>query len=421
MVNKTNAPMGTGLDLSENELVIDLFAGGGGASAGISAAIGRDLDAVVEWCPVAAACHAVNYPKTQHIVADVTTVDPHDVCKGRPVGLLWLSPPCTEFSRGKNGKPRNPDVLNLADVGLTWASAVRPRVIIMENVPEVLKWGPLGEDNLPIEGTEGDEFQRWLSELRALGYTIDWRTLVAADYGTPTTRERMFVIARCDGEPIQWPAPTHGPGLSDPWNPVSECIDWSIDNPSIFTRKRPLVDASLVRIAKSILRNVISDNGRYIVRPLSHESGDTVVAAGMIKYYGTGHGFSLTEPAHTITTNNHFGLYQVTLKRAVGPGDKDQEVRTLMENRSEWEGAPGPVTAEINGETYAVTDVGLRMLRYHELAKAQGFPETYRFVGDDGSPLTESKSIAIIGNSVCPQVAEALVRSQLDPTREKMQ
>ena len=217
------------------ELVIDSFAGGGGASLGIEAAIGRPVDYAINHDPEAVAMHIANHPETIHFTQDIWAVKPHEVTKGRPVALFWASPDCKHFSKAKGGKPVEKGIRDLAWVVVEWARAVRPRVIMLENVEEFRTWGPLGDDNLPIRDRKGETFNEWVSQLRALGYEVEWRELRACDYGAPTIRKRLFVIARCDGERIRWPLPTHGKGLGLlPYRTAAECIDWSIPCPSIF-------------------------------------------------------------------------------------------------------------------------------------------------------------------------------------------
>lgn len=198
--------------LFEHELVVDLFAGGGGASTGIFAALGRHPDIAVNHSAAALAVHTANHPSTTHYREDVFDVNPQRVCGGRPVGLLWMSPDCTHFSKAKGGKPRDKGTRSLAWVAIRWASEVRPRVILLENVEEFTTWGPLCDAGQPIPERRGETFAEWLRALHALGYRTEHRTLVAADYGAPTTRKRLFLVARCDGEAIVWPEPTHGKG-----------------------------------------------------------------------------------------------------------------------------------------------------------------------------------------------------------------
>ena len=258
------------LDLAP-ELVVDLFAGGGGASTGIEQAIGRHVDIAVNHDPAAVSLHEANHPQTRHFVSDVFEVEPLAVTQGRPVGLLWASPDCKHFSKAKGGKPVSKKVRGLAWVVVKWAKLVRPRVICLENVEEFQTWGPLAEDGRPCPERKGSTFARWKKQLQNLGYVIEHRELRACDYGAPTIRKRLFLVARCDGQPITWPEPTHaakptkGSGLQ-PWRTAAECIDWSLPCPSIFERSRPLAEATLRRIAHGIKRYVLDNPAPYIVR-----------------------------------------------------------------------------------------------------------------------------------------------------------
>jgi DNA (cytosine-5)-methyltransferase 1 len=271
-----------------SELVIDLFAGGGGADAGIEQAIGRHVDIAINHDPEAIALHAANHPQTRHYVSDVSEVSPRVVTAGYPVGLLWASPDCTFHSKARGGKPfrdrnRARRRRGLAWVVCRWAREVRPRVICLENVEEFQHWGPLLDDGTPCSDRRGSTFRRWIAQLENLGYRVEWRELRACDYGAPTIRKRLFLVARCDGLPIVWPEPTHGKPDSlpvrkrklKPWRTAAECIDWSIPCPSIFERKKPLADATLRRIAKGVMRYVVEAAEPFIVS-VTHQGGDRV-------------------------------------------------------------------------------------------------------------------------------------------------
>jgi DNA (cytosine-5)-methyltransferase 1 len=286
------------------ELLVDLFAGGGGASTGIEQAIGRHVDIAVNHDPEAVSLHQANHPQTQHHVSDVFEVVPVAVTEGRPVGLLWASPDCTFHSKARGGKPhrdRNKARRRrgLAWVVCRWARDVRPRVIALENVEEFQHWGPLTDDGQPCPERKGLTFRRWVAQLRNLGYVVEWRELRACDYGAPTIRKRLFVIARCDGQPIVWPQPTHGKGLR-PHRTAAECIDWSLPCPSIFDRKKPLAEATLRRIAHGIKRYVLDAAQPFIV-PVTHQGDERV--------------HSINEPLRAITTakRGEFALCAPTL------------------------------------------------------------------------------------------------------------
>jgi DNA (cytosine-5)-methyltransferase 1 len=253
----------------DGELVIDNFAGGGGASTGIAEAIGRSPDIAINHDPEAIAMHTINHPETRHYCESIWDVDPVEACAGRPVGLAWFSPDCKHFSRAKGTKPLDKNIRGLAWVAVNWARAVRPRVICLENVEEFETWGPLDANDRPIPERAGETFREWLAALTTLGYSVEFRSLIAADFGAPTTRRRLFLVARLDGRPA-WPAATHGPGRGARWRPASEVIDWSIPCSSIFNRKKPLAEATLRRIAVGIQRYVINAAEPFIV-PVTHQ------------------------------------------------------------------------------------------------------------------------------------------------------
>ncbi len=283
-------------------MIVDLFAGGGGASEGIRLALGRDPDVAVNHSPEAITMHLANHPSTRHFCEDVFDVSPRRVCGDREVALLWMSPDCTHFSKAKGGKPRSKGTRSLAEVAHRWAAEVRPRVICLENVEEFEGWGPLTAEGLPCPVRKGETFAAWVAALRARGYRVEWRTLIAADYGAPTTRKRLFLVARCDGEPIRWPEPTHGKGRARPWRSAAEIIDWSIPCPSIFDRTKPLAEPTQRRIATGLRRYVLEAAQPFIVPVKS--------------WGGGGNGpRSVDEPTRTVTTSKRgeFALVAPTL------------------------------------------------------------------------------------------------------------
>ena len=245
-------------------LIVDLFAGGGGASMGIEAAMGRHVDIAINHDPIAIAVHLANHPKTKHYTTDIWDVDPKQACGDRRVRLLHASPDCKHFSRAKGGKPKSKKVRSLAWVVHRWAKAVRPEVITLENVAEFEDWGPLDAEDKAISDRKGETFKRWKRELENLGYVVEHRLLTASHFGAPTSRKRFFLIARCDGLPIAWPTRTHGPGLL-PYATAAQCIDWAIPNPSIFERKKPLAEKTLRRVAAGIVRYALESPRPFIV------------------------------------------------------------------------------------------------------------------------------------------------------------
>ena len=292
------------------ELVVDLFAGGGGASTGIELAIGRHVDVAVNHDPEAVSLHTANHPQTRHFCSDVFEVDPLTVTDGQPVGLLWASPDCKHFSKAKGGKPVSKKIRGLAWVVVKWAKAVRPRVICLENVEEFQTWGPLGDDDRPCPHRKGQTFALWKAQLQKLGYVIEHRELRACDYGAPTIRKRLFLVARRDGQPIVWPTPTHAkpdangktPKGLKPWRTAAECIDWSIPCPSIFERTKPLADATCRRIAKGIMRYVVDAAQPFIV-----STNHTTTTGRAPNHY------SADEPLRTVTSSPGFAVVVPTL------------------------------------------------------------------------------------------------------------
>ncbi|AMC37034.1 hypothetical protein VN23_09280 [Janthinobacterium sp. B9-8] len=524
------------------ELIVDNFAGGGGASTGIEMALGRCVDIAINHDPEALAMHSINHPQTEHFCESVWDVKPVEITKGRPVGLAWFSPDCKHFSKAKGSAPREKKIRGLAWAVLRWAAQVRPRVIMLENVEEFKTWGPLRPDGTPCPKNKGRTFNSFINALKSHGYQVEHRELRACDYGAPTIRKRLFLIARRDGQPIVWPAPTHGEPesaavkakLLKPWKTAADCINWSIPCPSIFERRKPLAEATLRRIARGIKRYVIESGKPFIVKFQQNSIGqeltrplDTVMAgatrfglvspiitecansssprawsaaeplrtqcaevkgghfavavANLIKHYGgnyTGDGIDLADPLHTVTTTDHHALVACNMVRqfgnsdaaaadapvgtiTAGGGGKTQLVTSsLVKLRGTNVGsatdeplhtisAQGTHHAEVraflvkyygnekdgvslhepmhtipcvdrmglvtvHGETYAISDIGMRMLSPAELYRAQGFPETYNFAPViNGKPLTKKAQVRMAGNSVCPPLAAALVKANL--------
>lgn len=447
----------------DREMIVDLFAGGGGASTGIEMALGRHVDVAVNHDPEAVLLHQANHPQTAHFVSDVFEVDPREVTHGRPVGLLWASPDCTYHSKARGGKPhrdrnRARRRRGLAGVVVRWARSVRPRVICLENVEEFQDWGPLLDDGTPCPERRGSSFRRWVAQLTGAGYAVEWRELRAYHYGTPTTRKRLYLVARCDGQPICWPDPTHDDPSSAlvrsrilrPWRTAAECIDWSIPCPSIFDRKRPLAENTLRRIAAGVRRYVLDAADPYVVvgaaptlvtvgygeRPgqaprvpgLDKPLGTVVasgarhalVAAFLAKHFTGVVGQEMARPIGTITTIDHHSL--VT---AHTDGRHAEAVCALL---LKYYGTDGDCSISeplhtittrdrfglvaIRGAMHEIEDIGMRMLQPRELYRAQGFPESYVIDrGADGSAITKTAQVRMCGNSVCPPVAAAIVRA----------
>lgn len=514
-----------------DELIVDLFAGGGGASVGVEMATGRLVDVAINHDAAAVAMHRANHPQTTHHTSDIWEVDPKEATGGRPVGFMWASPDCTDHSKAKGGKPiRTKKRRALAWAITRWAREVRPRIIMLENVEEFADWGPLvGEPGnyRRDEERKGETFQAFVRSLEELGYAVEWRELRACKYGAPTIRKRLYMIARCDGEPITWPEPTHGPGTGTPYRTAAECIDWSIPMLSIFatpeearewgracreagwkrtgTPRRPLADNTLRRVARGVVRFVIEAAEPFIVgvggrmgqsperstrdpyqtitakgdaaivapyfiprygeregqpprtldaqRPMPTivPTGNhaQLVSAFLTKHYGGVVGTPVDTPAGTVTTIDHHALTAATLAKlrgtssdadvadplhtisaggnhhaavaaflqkyygeGVGQGLDDPAATITTKDRM------GLVTVEVQGEPYVLTDIAMRMLQPRELYRAQGFHDDYvirvKFFDPDRGKerwLTKAEQVRMVGNSVSPQVVEALVRA----------
>lgn len=414
-----------------HEMIVDLFAGGGGASTGIEIALGRHVDVAVDHDPEAVLLHQANHPQTMHYVSDVFEVDPNKVTNGRPVGLLWASPDCTYHSKARGGKPhrdrnRARRRRGLAGVVVRWARSVRPRVICLENVEEFRHWGPLLDDGTPCPERRGKSFRHWVAQMVSAGYVVEWRELRAYHYGAPTTRRRLYLVARRDGRPIVWPEPTHDDpesplvrnGKRAPWRTAAECIDWSIECPSIFDRARPLAENTLRRIAAGVRRYALNADEPFVVASGSrHER----MCAFLAKHFTGVVGQSLGKPIGTVTTIDHHSLVTASTR-----GTHAADVRAFLSkyygNERDGCALTEPLhtittvdrfaLVTVPGGLHEIADIGMRMLAPRELYRAQGFPDSYRIdIGADGRALTQRAQIRMCGNSVCPPVAAAIVRA----------
>lgn len=336
------------------ELIVDNFAGGGGASTGIELATGYSVDIAINHDPEAIKMHKANHPNTKHYCENVWAVDPVKACNGHPVGLAWFSPDCKHFSKAKGGKPKDKNIRGLAWVALRWAGLVRPRVIMLENVEEFKTWGPLNRRHHPIKSKQGKTFEKFVQQLTDLGYKVEFRELIAADYGAPTMRKRFFMIARCDGKTIVWPEPTHAPadseevkkGLLKPYVGAYTQLDFSLPCPSIFDTSeeikekygiravRPLAQKTMDRIARGLKKFVLDNPEPFIIqcnhsgkrRPndirepmptITGKHGYGIVEPKLAPYMGTNTtnhpGGNCKDPIHTITTGNQQCLISPTL------------------------------------------------------------------------------------------------------------
>jgi DNA (cytosine-5)-methyltransferase 1 len=485
-----------GLELG-HELVIDLFAGGGGASCGIEQGIGRPVDIAVNHDPMAVAMHEANHPGTRHFCESVFSVNPADVTGNQPVGLLWASPDCTHHSKAKGGKPVSAKRRGLAWVVIKWARRTRPRVIMLENVEEFEDWGPVipkkGPDGVvlrfpdgkpqlvPCPDRKGQEFRKFINQLQRVGYQVEWRQLRACDFGAPTIRKRLFLIARRDGRAIVWPKASHGRpeslpvrrGRQQSYRTAAECIDWSLPCPSIFTRKKPLATNTLRRIAQGMKRFVIETKQPFIIaidhgssrtgcnwsvgEPLTTittENRHALVTAFLAKHYTGVVGIPITEPTGTVTTIDHHALvaaHMINMKGTTrsargateplstvcagathagliaafmapyygsGSGETGRDLREPAPTATTKDRLQ-LITVQVDGTTYVVTDIGMRMLQPRELFKAQGFPDDYIINTEyNGKPLPKYAQVRMCGNSVPPVWPRALVAANFVHERQ---
>ena len=317
------------------ELIVDNFAGGGGASTGIEMATGYSVDIAINHDPEAIKMHKANHPNTKHYCENVWAVDPVKACNGHPVGLAWFSPDCKHFSKAKGGKPKDKNIRGLAWVACRWAGLVRPRVIMLENVEEFKTWGPLNRKHHPIKSKQGKTFEKFVQQLTDLGYEVQFKELVAADYGAPTMRKRFFMIARCDGKPIVWPEPTHAPadseevkaGLKKPYVGAYTQIDFSRPCPSIFDTSeeikekygiravRPLAQKTMDRIARGFIKFVLNNPKPFIIQ---------------CNHGGERRPNDIREPMPTITGKHGYGIvepYMVQIGQTGFTKDRSKDVR----------------------------------------------------------------------------------------------
>ena len=422
------------------DLIIDCFAGGGGASVGIEMALGRPFDIAINHDPQAIRMHKVNHPDTLHLTEDIFKVDLQRYVKGRHVALMWASPDCTSHSKAKGGQPRKSGLRILPWAVYKHAKTILPDVIIMENVEEIQQWGPLDENGHPIKERQGEDYKKFISAMKGLGYIFDSRELVAADYGAPTTRKRWYAIFRRDGKDIVWPEQTHFKDSEPKWKQCGEYIDWSDLGKSIFDRPKPLADATQKRIANGI-RKYILESKPYIVQDKraaafiiqyhgEQKAGDArgqrlsepiktidtsnrygLVTAFITKFYKSGIGQGCDEPLHTITTSpGHFGLVSAFLIKYYGTGGGQELKMPLATITTKDRFGLVNVILDIDGEAYIIKDIFLRMLKPEELKRMQGFPDDYIIDRDiDWKPYPIKEQVARIGNSVVPVMAEALV------------
>lgn len=368
------------------ELIVDNFAGGGGASTGIELATGYSVDIAINHDPEAIRMHKTNHPNTKHYCEDVWQVDPIEACQGHPVGLAWFSPDCKHFSKAKGGKPKDKFIRGLAWVACRWAALVRPRVIMLENVEEFKTWGPLNRGHHPIKEKQGKTFEKFVQQLTNLGYSVQFQELVAADYGAPTMRKRFFMIARCDGNSIIWPEPTHGPmdseavksGQLKPYVGAYTQIDFSRPCPSIFDTTeeikekygiravRPLAPKTMARIARGLKKFVLENPEPFIIqcnhggerRPnnirepmptITGKHGYGIIAPTLIQYHSETlkdevRGQTIADPVMTVDSSNRYGLVTSFLSKFYKSGT-GQDVREPLHTITTSAGHFGEVRA----------------------------------------------------------------------------
>lgn len=339
---------GLALDPQDDELVVDFFCGGGGAGTGLEMGLGRKVDVAKNHSAAAISMHTANHPHARHFQTDVFEGDPDEECQGRPVGWFHMSPDCTHHSQAAGGQPRKREIRNLSWIGLKWAGMKKPRVISLENVKQILQWGPLIAKRdkstgrvMKLDGTvaapgervpvqqqflvpdpkrRGITWRRFVQLLEGIGYQVEWRVIKACDFGAPTSRERLFMIARCDGQPIVWPAPTHAKNPDkdqQKWSTAADCIDWSLPSKSIFGRKKPLADATLRRVAKGMKKFVLDNPTPFIV-PIANWSGERVQ--------------QLAEPLRTITAWPRGGTFAMASPVMVGVGGRAGQTEPRLSN-----------------------------------------------------------------------------------------
>lgn len=445
------------------KLVIDNFAGGGGTSTGLEIGLGRSVDIAINHDQYAIAMHKMNHPETQHYCEDVWHVDPVAATQGMPVGLVWLSPDCTHHSQAAGGQPRDKVIRGLAWVGKKWAGKVLPDVIMLENVVQILQWGPLIAKRDPATGRvikldktvaavgervpvqeqflvpnkakQGRSWNAFVRDLKALGYVVEHKKLKACDFGAPTTRERLFMVARRDGKPIVWPEPTNFKTSDKPqfkWRAAAECIDWNLPCPSIFTRKRGLATATLRRVARGIQKYVVDSGDPFIV-PIAHYNGTatvhdineplrTIMAATkggefalaapvLAKLRGDSIGTRMDEPVPTITSGGNS-------KRPAGSPHALGLVSPIMVQAGHGEGQAGKAQRWGSGHKSPEMPLGTIVASGggHALASAYLMQANGGFNTTPGHPLSDPVSTITNSGSQQQLIMANMVTLRKDST-----
>jgi DNA (cytosine-5)-methyltransferase 1 len=445
---------------------VDLFCGAGGTSSGLMEAADElrlkvNLTAVNHWA-IAIATHSANHTHAQHLCASLDKLYPPQVVPGGRLHLLVASPECTNHSNARGNKPRNDQSRTSAWQVLRWLELLKVDNLLLENVPQFLKWGPLATNGLPIESRKGETFQAFIQALRSLGYTVDYRVLNAADYGDATTRERLFIMARKGRRGITWPTPTHTSDTSEnlfkkllPWRSAREIIDWKIPGKSIFKRKKALSPNTMRRIEAGLKKFCGPEIAPFLVILRGQNKGlcidqpvPTITAGGnhmglcqpfLIKYYGTACAQSVDEPLPAVVTKDRFGICEPFIVGITQTGSGPNRVRSInrplptvvtkeelalcepfilgQQSGSTARSVNQPVPTVSTAGAIALVqpemkgqrlDIRFRMLQPHELAAAQSFKADYKFTG------TRVEQVKQIGNAVPTQLAKALCRAALE-------
>lgn len=465
-----------------NKLLVDNFAGGGGASIAMEMAFDRPVDIAINHDPVAISMHKVNHPDTEHYCESVWDVDPIKACAGREVEWAHFSPDCTHHSKARGGKPKEKGIRGLAWIVIKWAILKKPDNISLENVEEFKSWCPLDEKGFSIKERTSETFKAFIkmlttgicedhpavAELRefmpegmdissiygGLGYSIDWNEVVACKNNAPTTRKRLFMLAKKDGSTINWAEPTHGKpnsievqtGKLKPYRTAAECIDWSVPVRSIFNRNRPLADKTMQRIARGLKKFVI-DNPKPFIAPIDAAPFITECANASNQ-----RNMPIDEPLRTITTTDHHALvtsHLLKLRNNCTGSPTDEPVPTITAgglhigevrafllkyygNEKDGLGVDEPLhtittndrfgLVTVHGVDYQIVDIGMRMLEPHELYAAQSFPPGY--IHDrtsDGKKLSKKAQVRMCGNSVAPEPFAALIRANINKEEKEQE
>ncbi|WP_298843199.1 DNA cytosine methyltransferase [uncultured Salinicola sp.] len=440
--------------LRRRGLVIDLFAGGGGASIGMEKALGRPIDIALNHDPYALALHGVNHPRTRHLLQSIEDADPEEVVAGRDVFHLHASPSCTQFSRSRRALPAEKQLRDHAWKVLEWIRQVRPVIFTCENVPEFRTWGPLLPSGFPDRKRSGEYWDSWTRQIRELGYEIEDRDINAADLGAHTARERLMVIARRDGRPVAWPEEDHGPGRPHPWKQAADHIDWTVDAPSIFTRKKPLAEATMERIRKGVEKFVLNEPdpfmapeearvshglddgsrvaaflaqnhsglaGRPATAPVSticsKASGQSLVTISFMDIARRNStGVDLRNPANTIcTSGQHHAEVRISAFLAGYYRDGGGQLLDMRKPIGTISTRDRFALVEIKGAPHVIVDIGYRFLTVDELWNLSGF-DTSKLKRDiivNGRPLSATRQKKMIGNAVVPLFMQRILEANL--------